>query len=111
MKRYLTLPFIAVLIVGVFSWVWIGGSMPKEYEAAAEHGIDFIVDEYTISKDDLTIDSVDYWDEEDRFALSLIDKKEDKTYEVALRLNEDDEISFILDVTGQFDVYGLAYCH
>ncbi|MFA9556595.1 hypothetical protein ACERII_04705 [Evansella sp. AB-rgal1] len=111
MKRYVMILLLGISIVGALSFIWLNSGLSSDEQIAADHGIDFIVNEYDLSKEEIEIDMVTYWEEEDRYALRLVDSIEDKQYELALRVNEEDELAFILDVTGQFDEFGLAYCH
>ncbi|ADU28574.1 hypothetical protein [Evansella cellulosilytica] len=110
MKRYMMIG-AAVIILAFFSWFSFGQGLPHEHRVAADHAIDFIASEHALSKEAIKLDGIRYWEEEDRFSLNILDESEDKMYQIALRVAEDDELAFILDVTGQFDDFGLAYCH
>lgn len=100
-------------VVGItLSWFFIGGiGASAGQKVAAERSIEFVTNEYSIQVDEIAVDTVTYWEEEDRYAVKLKDLSNDKNYDIALRLDDNFEVAFILDVTDQFDEFGLAYCH
>ena len=98
------------VLLAVTAWFFFPG-ISEGHSAAIKHAKAFISEEYGVDVDEIKVDNLEYGEDENRFALILEDTKADKLYEIALRLDEENEVSFILDVTGQFDEFGLAYCH
>ncbi|MDQ0256081.1 hypothetical protein J2S74_003480 [Evansella vedderi] len=113
MNRRWWIPIILVLFLLVpAGWYVLGGdNLSADDRAAANHSIEYVAKEYSLEEKNLEIETVNYWEEEDRYAIRLIHINDNKQYEIALRLDDDREVAFMLDVTGQFDEFGLAYCH
>ncbi|SDZ11778.1 hypothetical protein SAMN05421736_106140 [Evansella caseinilytica] len=111
MKRKNIFVIAGVFLIGSAASFFFGSWLPQEHRIAAGHGIDYLVDEYELTGARIEIDQVNYWEEGDRYAVRLYDIDQEKFYELALRLDDEQEAAFILDVTGSFDEFGLAYCH
>ncbi|MCD8509172.1 MAG: hypothetical protein LRY73_04310 [Bacillus sp. (in: Bacteria)] len=107
---------LTIILSGAFviaiCWFFIGGGgVSAGQKAAAERSIEFVVENYSLQEDEIDVEKVKYWEEEDRYAIQLKSIVGGEKYELALRLDEDLDVAFIIDVTGQFDEFGLAYCH
>lgn len=112
MIRRKLLMLTAIFIIMIAGWLLIGnGGISAEEQAAEGHSVDFVAQQYSLQIDDIEVDTVSYWEEEDRYAVTLTNKQDNDSYQIALRLDEELKIAFILDVTGQFDEFGIAYCH
>ncbi|MBU9723755.1 MULTISPECIES: hypothetical protein [Bacillaceae] len=110
MKKRILISVIGVALVSIFFIVSFVSATPTEYVYAEQFAKEFIADEYSLQEEEIEVEVIHYWEEEDRFALGLKHVSE-KKFEVALRLEEDLDLAFILDVTGLYDEFGLAYCH
>ncbi|UCZ53630.1 hypothetical protein LGQ02_02185 [Bacillus shivajii] len=109
MKRiFLLSGFVIILISSFTLYLMLAGTSEAE-KAAANFAKEYVEEEYQVTTEQIDVTDVIYSEAEDRYAVSL--QHEETDYEFALRLDEDQDLSFILDVTGQFDKFGLAYCH
>ncbi|MBU9712843.1 hypothetical protein [Evansella tamaricis] len=112
MKIIISVAFIMlVAILGTSLAYLVGTTESEEYRYAETHAIEYVMGEYDITMESVSVDSIQYWEEEDRYAIRVNGADEGEMYEIALRLDDENDIAFLLDVTGQFDQYGLAYCH
>ncbi|PYZ98082.1 hypothetical protein CR205_05655 [Alteribacter lacisalsi] len=92
----------------VLYWHTLG--TPWMQEAAQSHAKAYISAEYTVDNNSLTVTSSVYSRESDRFAVTITGAH-GEIYEAAVRMKNRHEAALILDVTGQFDAFGLSYCH
>jgi uncharacterized protein YpmB len=79
---------------------------------AKQEAISLILDLNEMDASVLTVKSADLAPEQRSYAVAVTNKEDDKTYQVAVILNEEQsEVNFAIDVTDTYDKYGLAYCH
>ncbi|WP_096435339.1 hypothetical protein [Alteribacter populi] len=101
----------AVIVSSIFGYLYFNGT-PLAHKAAKQHAVDFVSFEYTVDEEHLHVTSTSYSSEHKRYSVQLenLDEK-GQNYEVAVRMDGSLESTLILDVTGQYDEFGMAYCH
>lgn len=109
MKRKWFLSGCFILMLTLFGITFMSTEKSEAEAAAINYAEKYFIEEYEITDEEVEINSIHYSEEEDRYAVAISEGND--IYEFALRLDENLDLSFILDVTGQFDEFGLAYCH
>ncbi|MGJ9382765.1 hypothetical protein [Salipaludibacillus sp. CF4.18] len=103
--------FILVLLASYSGFYFFGGSSEME-KKVEEDAIALISEQQNIDKSDLSLEEMTYSEDALSYAVLLNNKSNSEDYAVAAILSEDEsEISMLIDVTGTYDDYGLAYCH
>ncbi len=99
----------AIVLGSIVVYFFINDELKNQ---AKEEAVSLILDLNEMDASALTVESADLAPEQRSYAVTITNKEDDKTYQVAVILNEEQsEVDFAIDVTDTYDKYGLAYCH